>query len=72
MIQAQIFEDHSLPEERKHFSQEFNVMPHLPPEYGGSLEEISMSVLLQETCNDEALRALVMQRVVPTVDTIIR
>ena len=72
ILQAQIFEDDSKP--NKNMYPHFNVMPDLPPEYGGHINaaDLPESILIQETINDYHLREKIIQGIVPTVDTIFR
>jgi hypothetical protein len=48
------------------------VMSKLPAEYGGDREVIPEEILNHETLNDNELRELLLQRALPTVDTIYR
>lgn len=72
VIQAHIFQDDHAPEEAKVLFPQFNVIPDLPPENGGHMSVIPEHVLVQESCNDQALRAQLENLVVPTMDTIVK
>jgi hypothetical protein len=47
-------------------------MTKLPPEYGGEREIIPVEILNHETLNDNELRELLLDKALPTVDTIYR
>lgn len=47
-------------------------LPKLPSEYGGERDVIPAEILDHETLHDNELRELLLQRALPTVDTIYR
>lgn len=51
---------------------QFNIPVALAVEYGGERETIPEEILRHETLNDNELRDLLLQKALPTVDTIYR
>lgn len=72
IIQAQIFEDDTNPEDMKNKYSEFNLRIGLPAELGGNMEVVPECVLDHETLDDSELREKIVEGCVPTVDTIFR
>lgn len=72
VLQAQIFEDVSAPQDRKSCHPEFNHPPLQPSESGEGAEAIPDDVLYRESENDDELRKLLIAGSVPTVEVIYR
>lgn len=70
LMQAQICDcvDASIESTLKY--SEFNVVPDLPPERGGTVDIIPPEILIKETACDDRLRELILAHRVPTIDTV--
>jgi hypothetical protein len=72
VLQAQMYDDIYNPEFSSEPFPEFDLPINLLPEYGGERDEIPEEILNHETLNDNELRELLLQKALPTVDTLYR
>ena len=73
ILQSQIYEDcGSSHDEQQQSFPEFEILPVLPPEYGGNTDSISKEVIDRETLNNPGLRFRLISGMVPSVDSILR
>ena len=65
-------EDDTLPDHLKQRYPEFDLIPDISPELGGSILHVSDAMLDKDAPNDLILRHKLENNIVPSVDTIAR
>lgn len=72
VLQAQLVEDDELPPEIRNMHPVFNLIPQIKAEYGGVVEHVTEESALVDAPDDPVLRAKLLNKSVPHVDTIVR